>query len=97
MTEVESERKKFVEALFDNKFLNENKWKEISLPTRHGGLGINVSSLNEDSNTQYRKCEVVTEDLKSKLLNQDYTLPMKHDLKELRKLQRKTRRQRPRS
>ena len=59
------------------------------IPTRHGGLGINVSSLTEDSNTQYRKCEVVTEDLKSKLLNQDYTLPMKHDLKELRKLQEK--------
>ena len=32
---------------------------------------------------------MVNEDLKSKLLNQDYTLPMKHDLKELRKLQEK--------
>lgn len=85
MTEIKSERERLVEALFDNKILNQNKWKEISLPTRHGGLGINVSSLTEDSNIQYRKCEVVTEDLKSKLLNQDYTLPMKHDLKELRK------------
>ena len=55
VTEIESERKKLVEALFDNKIHNQNKWKEISLPTRHGGLGINVSSLNEDSNTQYRK------------------------------------------
>ena len=68
MTEIESERKKLVEALYDNKILNQNKWKEISLPTRHGGLGINVSSLIEDSNTQYRKCEVVTQDLKNKLL-----------------------------
>ena len=59
MTVVEFERKKLVEALFGNKILNQNKWKEISLPTRHGGLGINVSSLIEDSNTQYRKCEVV--------------------------------------
>ena len=90
MTELESERKKLVEALFNNKILNENKWKEISLPIRHGGLGINVSSLTEDSNTQLRKCEVVTEDLKSKLLNQDYTLPMKHDLKDLKKLPEKS-------
>ena len=48
-----------------------------------------MSSLIEDSNTQYRKCEVVTQDLKNKLVNQDYTLPMKHDLKELRKSQEK--------
>ena len=69
MAEVESERNKFVETPFDNKIIDENKWKEISLPTRHGGLGINVSNLAEDSNTQYRKCEAVTEDLKNKLLS----------------------------
>ena len=44
-TDKESERQKLVEALFDNKIHNPNKWKEISLPTRHGGLGTNVSSL----------------------------------------------------
>ena len=64
-----------------------NKWKDISLPTTHGGLGINVSSLTEGANTQHRKCAAVTKDLKNKLMSQDYTLPIKQDLKELRKLQ----------
>ena len=57
--------------------------------TRHGGLGINVSSLAEEANTPHRRCEAVTEDLKNKLINQEYTLPMKHDLKGLRKIQEK--------
>ena len=60
--------------------LIKNKGKEISLPTRHGGLVIKVSNLTEDANTQYRMCEVVTEDLKNKLINQDYILPKKYDL-----------------
>ena len=52
MTEVESERKKLVEALVDKKIMNPNKWKEISLPTRHGGTGINVPNLSEEANAQ---------------------------------------------
>ena len=49
-----------------------------------------MSSHTEEANTQHRKCEAVTEDLKNKLINQDYILPMKHCLKVLRKLQEKS-------
>ena len=45
---------------------------------------------NTNTNAQHRKCETVTEDLKNKLINQDYTLPTKPDLKELPKLQEKS-------
>ena len=89
LSEVELERKKMVEVLCNKKIIKPRKWNEISLPTRHGGLGINVTSLSEEANAQYSKCEVVSDDLKKKLINQDHTLPLKPDLKELKKLQEK--------
>ena len=74
-----------VETMMGKKIFRENKCKEISLPTRHGGMGINVRNLQEESDEQRRKCILTTQDLTNKLLRQDPKIPLKPDLKEYRK------------
>ena len=57
---------------------DENKQKDISNPTRFGGLAINASHLVEKSREIHLRGEITTNDLKTKLIMQGQTLPINY-------------------
>ena len=60
------------------------KWKEISLPVRYGGMGLNVSYIEETTRRQYQTSELLTYGLKTKLKNQENGLPPKPNMLEFK-------------
>ena len=59
------------------------------MPTRYGGMGTNVAEIDEEAKAQKKKCEMVTQDLKEKVLTQDPSLPIKCDLTNYTKVREK--------
>ena len=49
---------KLVEAMIGRKIRDQSTWSEISNPARHGGLGMNVARLREETKEKRDECKV---------------------------------------
>ena len=67
--------KDLAEQIVGSKINTVWKAEEISLPIKWGGLSINISGMGDEASEQRNRSKVFTEELKNKLLAQDFTLP----------------------
>ena len=77
--------RKLAETFVWSRIWGENTFRQISLPKRFGGLDINITRVKEEAKEQESKCQVMCEELKNSLINQDPTLPKGIDLNEYKK------------
>ena len=84
LLDFKSKLKNFVQVLVGRGITEDLKWKEISLPVRYGGMGLNVSYIDETTRRQYHTSELLTYGLKTKLKNQENGLPPKPNMLEFK-------------
>ena len=77
--------KLFVEEMAKQEIRNENTWEQISWPRRYGALDINVTSTRNEAEEQRKRCKIISENLKLKLIRGDPSLPEKKNTDEMKK------------
>ena len=73
--ETQRMMKHLVDSWMGMNITSEHTMEEISHPRKYGGLGISVTTMEEETREQRERCEQATKDLRNKLLNQDQSLP----------------------
>jgi hypothetical protein len=69
----------FIPAITDNITINQHERNFLSIPVKYGGLGIPL--FTEISENEYQNSLIVTEQLVSKMFDQDHQYALDNDLK----------------